>query len=98
MLRGLTFDWDQWNIQKNEKKHGVSTLEAESVFFDSNYKLFLDRIHSTAKETRYILFGTSVENRILMVGFTLRALKVRVITARAASKKERVIYGGKEKK
>lgn len=28
----LEFDWDQWNIQKNELKHGVSKLEAESVF------------------------------------------------------------------
>ena len=32
VLNELQFDWDQWNIQKNEEKHGVSALEAESVF------------------------------------------------------------------
>jgi hypothetical protein len=94
MLKELKFDWDQWNIQKNEKKHGVSTLEAESVFFDTHYKLFSDEAHSTTKESRYILFGKSLENRILMVGFTMRAMKVRIITARTASKKERIIYAG----
>lgn len=29
----LKFDWDQWNVQKNESKHGISRLEAESLFF-----------------------------------------------------------------
>ena len=41
-LMELSFDWDQWNIQKNEIKHGVSRLEAESVFFDKN--LYIDKI------------------------------------------------------
>lgn len=38
------------------------------------------------------LYGKSLENRILMVGFTLRRKKVRIITARPASSKERIIY------
>ena len=91
------FDWDQWNVQKNEAKHGVSTIEAESVFYDPNYKLFDDIRHSTETEKRYILFGKSLENRILMIGFTIRnkksgSEKIRIITARTASKKERAIY------
>ena len=93
MVVDVIFDWDQWNIQKNETKHGVSRLEAESVFYDLRYKLFEDKKHSTSKEKRYVLFGKSIENRVLMVGFTLRLSKVRVITARTASKKEREIYG-----
>lgn len=97
MTDEIRFDWDQWNIQKNEAKHGVSRMEAESAFFDPAYKLFLDEAHSTKQEKRYILFGRSLENRILMVGFTLRDPKVRIIAARAASKKERRIYGEKEK-
>lgn len=92
MSRELRFDWDQWNIQKNELKHGVSKVEAESAFFDANYKLFDDLKHSTSTEKRYILFGRSIENRILMVGFTLRGAEVRIITARPASRKERGIY------
>jgi uncharacterized DUF497 family protein len=87
-----TFDWDRWNIQKNEIKHGVSCVEAESVFYDQSYKLFKDEKHSTAKEVRYILYGKGIENRVLMVGFTVRKGGVRIITARPASKKEREIY------
>lgn len=94
----ITFEWDQWNLQKNEEKHGVSQMEAESAFFDSTYRLFKDIKHTNSTENRYILYGKSIENRILMVGFTLRSSKVRLVTARAASRKERVIYGEKEKK
>lgn len=92
MLKLVVFDWDQWNVQKNELKHGVSSLEAESVFFDTDYVLCEDLVHSSVREKRYILFGKSLENRILMVGFTIRNQKIRVITARCASKKERSFY------
>lgn len=92
MLQEIEFDWDLWNIQKNEIKHGVSRLEAESAFFDPAYKIFADEFHSTPREQRYILYGRSLENRILMIGFTIRNPKVRIITARAASKKERAVY------
>lgn len=92
----MEFDWDQWNIQKNEKKHGISWLEAESAFFDSEYCLFRDTKHSTQREERFVLYGSSLENRIIMVGFTLRREKIRIITARTASKKERDIYAKKK--
>jgi uncharacterized protein len=88
----IEFDWDQWNLQKNEEKHGVSALEAESAFYDPEYKLFEDVRHSTVGENRYILYGRSIENRVLMVGFTLRGRRIRVITARPASRKERKIH------
>ncbi len=95
-LRELIFDWDQWNIQKNEIKHGVSRLEAESAFFDESYKLFRDTKHSSRSEERLILLGASIERRVLMIGFTLRNGKVRIITARPASKKERLVYEAEE--
>ena len=88
----IEFDWDQWNIQKNEIKHGVSRLEAESAFFDVNYLLHNDVKHSSKEEKRYILYGLGIENRILMVAFTLREHRIRIITARPASKKERQLY------
>lgn len=91
-LECMYFDWDQWNCQKNELKHGVSQVEAESVFFNDKYCLFEDLKHSTIREKRYILIGKSLENRILMVGFTLRQKKIRIITARPASRKERSLY------
>jgi len=88
----IVFDWDQWNVQKNESQHGVSRLEAESVFYDPHYRLFEDQRHSSHNERRYILYGRSLEARVLMVGFTRRGRKVRIITARPASRKERRIY------
>jgi len=92
MLKVIVFDWDQWNIQKNEIKHGVSILEAESAFYDTKYKLYEDIKHSSKTEKRYIMYGKSIENKILMVGFTIRNNKIRIITARTASKKERELY------
>ena len=88
----IVFDWDQWNVQKNEIKHGVSRLEAESAFYDPRHCLFEDLRHSRRSEARYILYGRSLEARVLMVGFTRRGRRIRVITARAASRKERGIY------
>lgn len=89
------FDWDQWNIQKNEEKHGVSRLEAESAFYDPHVRLFEDLRHSSAREGCYVLYGRSLEARVLMVGFTRRRGRVRVITARPASRRERKIYEAK---
>jgi uncharacterized DUF497 family protein len=70
----------------------VTDLEAESAFFDPRARLFEDRRHSSAHETRYILSGRSLEARVMMVSFTRRAGRVRVITARPASRKEESIY------
>jgi len=88
----VVFDWDRWNVQKNESKHGVSRLEAESAFYDPGHGVFEDLRHSTRRETRYILYGRSLEARVFMVGFTRWERKIRVITARVASRKERRIY------
>jgi uncharacterized DUF497 family protein len=96
-LKKIQFEWDQWNVQKNEIKHGVSKSEAESAFFDAKYLMFEDRKHSHSKEVRLILYGYSSEQRILMVGFTFRSNQVRIITARTASKKERGLYDKRKK-
>lgn len=92
IVKDIRFDWDQWNIQKNETKHGVSALETESCFYDQHARIYVDSKHSMADEKRYILYGRGVENRVLMVGFTIRRGSIRVITARPASRKEREIY------
>jgi uncharacterized DUF497 family protein len=73
-------------------KHGVSSKEAESTFFDSQKKIVSDDKHSTPGERRFVLFGKSLEGRVLMVGFTVRNEKVRIITARPASRRERAFY------
>lgn len=94
----LEFDWDQWNIQKNELKHGISKLEAESLFFDEHLVLFPDKVHSTGTEKRYIVYAASITNRVLMCAFTLRGKKIRIISVRQSSKKERDIYEEEKRK
>ena len=91
-MRLIQFDWDQWNIQKNEIKHGVSILEAESVFYDPKLSIFEDIIHSDNKERRWIAYGVSLNKKILMCAFTIRNKKVRVISCRPASRKEKETY------
>jgi uncharacterized protein len=91
-MNELQFDWDQWNIQKNEEKHGISRLEAESIFFDRDLRIFDDIKHSTAREKRWICYGKSGYHNVLMIAFTIRNKKVRIISARRASRKECRIY------
>jgi uncharacterized DUF497 family protein len=94
----LEFDWDQWNIQKNESKHGVSRLEAESLFYDDNFIVFPDIHHSTSKETRYIAYATTYAHRVLMCALTIRGKHIRIISVRQSSKKERAIYEEEKRK
>jgi uncharacterized DUF497 family protein len=91
-MNQLSFDWDQWNVQKNEFKHGISALEAESAFYDTDAAIFADIYHSTRTEQRWILYGKSMFHNVLMIAFTIRNKMIRVISARKASRKERNVY------
>lgn len=92
MLKKLVFDWDQWNVQKNEIKHGISALEAESAFYDKTISIFQDLQHSGPAEQRWIAYAMSAYHNVLMIAFTVRQDKVRIISARKASRKERRLY------
>lgn len=86
------FDWDDGNARKNER-HGVSQAEAEQVFFDQRLDLAPDPGHSAA-EPRFHVLGNTAAGRLLHITFTLRfdGTRIRVISARDASRKERAIY------
>jgi uncharacterized DUF497 family protein len=86
------FDWDAGNARKNEK-HGVSSAEAEQVFFNAPLLLVEDRRHS-AREPRFHALGKTDAGRLLHITFTLRSdgRKIRVISARDMHRKERTIY------
>jgi len=86
------FDWDDGNARKNEK-HGVSTAEAEQVFFNAPLLLLEDAAHSL-QEVRFHALGKTDAGRVLHVTFTLRrsGLSIRVISARDMHRKERAIY------
>jgi uncharacterized protein len=89
------FDWDLGNERKSVEKHGVSESEAEQVFFSEPLLVVEDKKHS-ADEPRFHALGMARGGRPLHVTFTLRGngRLIRVISARAMSKKERLIYDG----
>jgi hypothetical protein len=85
------FDWDENNRSKNWIAHQVSVGECEEVFFNLPLLLQPDPAHSLV-ETRYYVLGQTNANRRLFIAFTVRSNKIRVVSARDMSKKERAIY------
>ena len=85
------FDWDEGNERKSLRKHDVSQGEAEQVFFGTPLFVLEDVSHSQ-KEDRFHALGKTEAGRLLHVTFTIRARKIRVISARDMHRKERRIY------
>jgi uncharacterized protein len=86
----MRFEWDPKKAAANLKKHGVSFHEAATVFGDPLAVTFDDPDH--ADETRYLTFGLSNNQRLLVVAHTSRSNVIRIISARTATKNERKIY------
>ncbi|MBI3192998.1 MAG: BrnT family toxin [Ignavibacteriae bacterium] len=86
-----SFEWDAGNQDKNMKKHHVSWLECEQVFFNQPVYTLPDEQHSKNEERNFIL-GYSDAGRLLFISYTIRKNKIRVISARDMSKKERKLY------
>jgi uncharacterized protein len=82
------FDWDEWNKEKNWQKHKVDFRECEEAFFNKSLLILEDKGHSRS-ETRYFALGVTDSGRRLAIAFTLRRNRIRVISARPQSKKER---------
>lgn len=90
----MEFDWDVHNRHKNWNKHHVSESEAEEVFQQG---LFLGPVLS-GREERFAVMGPTRKGKVLFVVYTMRVGKIRVISARCASRKERQAYEEKIKK
>jgi uncharacterized protein len=91
ILKGIRgFEWDEGNSGKNEKKHGITDREAEEIFF--NKPLIIGRSLKGVPEVRYAALGKTYGSRLLAVVFTVRSKRIRVISARPMSKKERNVY------
>ena len=87
----LEFEWDAKKAATNERKHAVTLEEASTVFGDALAFIFDDEAHS-ADEQREIIIGHSERNRLLLVCYTERARKIRIISARRATRRERNDY------
>jgi uncharacterized protein len=87
----MEFEVDPAKAARNLKKHKVSFEEAASVFGDPMAYTFGDPDHSVG-EDRWLMFGISKIGRLLVVVYTHRGRKYRIISARLATKRERKIY------
>ena len=87
------FDWDEGNGRKSVEKHDVSPAEAEQIFFNDPLLIVEDASHSV-RELRLHALGRTDSGRLLHISFTLRedGRLIRVISARAMHRKERVHY------
>jgi uncharacterized DUF497 family protein len=96
----LRFEWDEKKNRENQRKHGVSFEEAQTIFFDEYAVEFYDEEH-TISEDRFLMLGVSAKLRILMVSHCVREEGdvIRIISARKATKNEQREYPwGKDEK
>jgi hypothetical protein len=87
----MDIEWDATKSRFNEDKHGVSFDEAASVFGDPLALTFDDLEHS-ALERRYLTFGLSTADRLLLVVHTSRGATIRIISSRRMTPRERRHY------
>lgn len=87
----LKFEWDDAKAQANLVKHGVSFEEAATVFGDGMALTFPDPDQSIG-EKRWLTFGVSQMDRLLVVVHAEHGRSIRIISARKATRHERGIY------
>ena len=81
------FEWDPIKAASNLEKHGVSFAEAATVFFDPLSITVPDPLHSV-DEQRFVITGLSYQRRHLVVVHSDRGDRIRIISARVATRSE----------
>ena len=87
----LEFEWDPRKAELNLKEHGVSFDEATTVFRDTLSITIADPDHSDS-ENRFVDIGMSHRGQLLVVSYTERKDRIRVISARPPTRAERKSY------
>ena len=87
----MEFEWDPEKAAGNWRKHDVSFEEAATVFGDPLAMTYLDPDHSE-EEDRFLTFGHSQQGRLLVVSHTDREDRMRIISARQLTRRERKQY------
>lgn len=87
----MRFEWDPQKAAANLRKHGVSLEEATTVLEDELSLTGEDPDHSEDEE-RMVTFGFSSHGRLLAVSHTDRQGTIRIISARPATRSERILY------
>jgi len=87
----LEFEWDETKARENLKKHKVSFDEGKTIFNDPFLLTFPD-INTSDAEERYVNIGLSIRDRVLVLIHTERQGRIRIISCRKASARERRHY------
>ena len=87
----MDFEWDPEKARANESEHEVSFFEACEVFDDDHSSAVRDPDHSLDEE-RYLIFGLSKGGKYLVVSYTERGERIRLISARQMTPRERKAY------
>lgn len=90
-LQGVEFEWDDQKALLNSERHGVAFEEAAEVFFDPFFQ-YGDATPAGIDEQRDFIIGYSISQRLLLVVYTERGERTRLISARPATRSERRQY------
>jgi len=74
----VEFEWDPEKAEENRRSHGVAFTEAQTVFGDPLEVTIPDPDHSD-EELRFLSLGRSEVDRLLVVSYTERGSRVRII-------------------
>jgi uncharacterized DUF497 family protein len=88
-LQGIEYEWDEDKAASNVQKHGVTFAEAVEAFFDPFYQ---GGDASIAEEQRDFIIGYSLSQHLLLVVCLTRGERIRIISARPATRAERKLY------
>lgn len=88
----VVFEWDSGNSLKSENKHGVTTQQIESCFFNEKILPLGIQVEPKKDEDRYGIIGVDNTGKILFICFTVRLNKIRPVSGRIANIKERELY------
>ncbi|MEM8641363.1 MAG: BrnT family toxin [Cyanobacteria bacterium P01_G01_bin.54] len=87
----MQFEFNANKAATNLKKHGVSFEEAVTVFGDPLALTIEDPAHSFG-ERRFITMGMTVQQRLVVAVHTERERRIRIISARLATRQEKRQY------
>jgi uncharacterized DUF497 family protein len=87
------FEWDTRKATANRRKHGLEFADATAVFEDDQALTVRDEI-SAVDEPRFLTMGRDALSRVIVVAYTWREDRIRMISARRATAAERRQYRG----
>ncbi|MBI4380274.1 MAG: BrnT family toxin [candidate division NC10 bacterium] len=87
----MEFEWDARKAASNLRKHGIDFADAATVLYD---ELAVTVVDEERSEERFVTTGIDALGQLLVVVYTWRGKRVRMISARRATPLERQQYEG----